>query len=83
MINADEARKLVENSKDALEIEATQILDAAIKAACQLGQRRIVLYKPYPLLKLAFKVAIDAGYEKVSIHSSLHQLDPNYLTLEW
>lgn len=82
MISADEARKLVESSKNEIEQEAQKLLDVAIKAACAMGDSQVILYKPRAILVAAMCTARSLGY-KAEIVSASHQLDSNYLKVEW
>lgn len=82
MISADAARKLSDSKITKDSQEAEEVLNAAITAACQLGERNVNLHKRPVILRLAHGIALRAGYTAV-LMPAIDQRDQDYLKVEW
>ena len=80
LINANEARELLNSATNDLRQEAITLLDNRIRAAIKLGASECYIGGKYPMLCTALVVALEAGYV-----ASLadNQRDGPTLRVEW
>ncbi|QHJ81159.1 MAG: hypothetical protein [Bacteriophage sp.] len=82
LISAADARKISESNVTKEVEEATQALSAAVNAACQMGERKVHLFREGKLLRVALSIAASAGY-RAEIVAARDQKYREYLKVEW